>query len=159
MPLLSAPAEIGLTVWALGHRGDVETLFDLSSGVLFNSAAGSPTVISGRLARSWRTRPASSQLPIAEGDSGAPIVNYRGELVGVISAFRNQSPYAAAFGPDAASIRKFLEVGDPAPRPAPSRGECEKIAERLARSTVWVRPTATGGHTAGVVIELGAAGC
>ena len=179
LPLAATSAEIGLPVWALGHRGDVETLFNLSSGVVRQR---------GRIADGyfWQARTLLenapgivAQLPIAEGDSGAPIANYRGEVVGVVSAFRNRSP-SAAFGPDAASIRKFLDLLQPSPlegeggaqhrvrgieranypsprpeagRPSPSRGEGESLAERLARSTVWVRPTATDARTAGVVID------
>ena len=118
LPLATSPVPLGLPVWAVGHRGDVDTLWNLSSGGVRQR---------GRIADGyfWQAKQLLEnapglvvQLPIAEGESGGPVVNYRGEVVGVMSAYRNRSP-SATLGPDAASIRTFLEI----PQPSPLEGE------------------------------------
>lgn len=155
---LPVPGEM---VRVVGHRLDLETLWNVTTG---------PLRTTGRLADGyfWRgTRLAANatvligQLPIEEGDSGGPVLNTRGEVVGLAAALRRQCPLAAVCV-SAAEITAFLEENTP-PAPAPPAPAAEPprppasagptVAESLHRATVWVRPTATDGRQAGVLIE------
>jgi S1-C subfamily serine protease len=132
----------------VGNRLDLETVFNLTAG---------PLRARGRLADGyfWRGRKLAKnaevligQLPTEEGDSGGPVLNDRGELVGVASALRRQCP-GAAVCISAAEVRTFVGLaGARAEKPSAS-----PISEALLRATVWVRPTATDIHLAGVLIE------
>jgi S1-C subfamily serine protease len=130
----------------VGHRLDLDTVWNLTSG---------PLRVSGTLADGyfWRGKKLAQnapvligQLPIEEGDSGGPVYNSRGEVVGMACALRRQCPLAAVCISGAA-IRAFVSAKEPpAPKPA-------LLAELLVRGTVWVKPTTTDVHIAGVLIE------
>ena len=137
---------LGQAVWSIGHRGDVDTLWNSTVGTVRQS---------GRLAEGyfWRAEKLAVNLPslivqspIEVGDSGGPVLNDRGEVVGMISALRRRVPLAAV-GPDATAIRAFLKRAEP-----PAKRELS-ILDEIARSTVWIRPTATDVRCAGVVID------
>ncbi|HJZ59262.1 MAG TPA: trypsin-like peptidase domain-containing protein, partial [Gemmataceae bacterium] len=141
------PARPGDRLRVIGHRTDLDTLWNLTTG---------PARVSGRLTEGypWRGKKLAvnadvliGQLPIEGGDSGGPVLNDRGELVGVASALRRQAPLAAV-AISAAEIRKFLDADVPAAKAEPAA-----IVETLTRATVWVRPSATEFHLAGVLIE------
>ncbi len=137
---------LGQSVRSIGHRGDVDTLWNSTAGTVRQS---------GRLAEGyfWRAEKLAVDLPslivqspIEEGDSGGPVLDDRGGVVGMISALRRRVPLAAV-GPDAIAIRAFLKRDEPPAKREPS------IVDEIARSTVWIRPTATGIRCAGVVID------
>ena len=84
IPLARGPAEPGDALRSFGHRIDLDTLW--------NSARG-PARQWGRLADgyAWRGKKLAvdadvviAQLPTEDGDSGGPVVNSRGELVGLL---------------------------------------------------------------------------
>ncbi len=137
---------LGQSVRSIGHRGDVDTLWNSTAGTVRQS---------GRLADGyfWRAEKLAVDLPslilqspIEEGDSGGPVLDERGGVAGMISALRRRVPLAAA-GPDASAIRKFLKRSEPPAKREPS------FVDEMARSTVWIRPTATDVRCAGVVID------
>ena len=139
---------LGQSVRSIGHRGDVETLWNTTAGSVRQS---------GRLAEGyfWRAEKLAVdmpslilQSPIEEGDSGGPVLDEHGGVVGMISALRRRVPLAAV-GPDATAIRAFMKRAEPPPKREPS------IFDEMARSTVWIRPTATDVRCAGVVIDRG----
>jgi S1-C subfamily serine protease len=147
VPFAARPARPGDSVTVIGHRSDLDTLWNVTTGKV--RAAG-------RLADGyhWRGKQLAvnadvlvGQLPIEEGDSGGPVLDERGELVGMACALRRQAPLAAV-AISAAEIRTFL--GDAAP---PGKADPVPIAETLTRATVWVRPRATEFHLAGVLVE------
>ena len=91
---------------AVGNRLDLDTVWNLSSG---------PARAIGRLADGyfWRGKKLAAnapvligQLPTEEGDSGGPVFDARGRVVGMIAALRRQSPLAAVAIP-AREIRRF----------------------------------------------------
>lgn len=132
---------------AIGHRIDLDTVFNFTSGSVRQA---------GRLANGypWRGKKLAvnaeailGQLPIEEGDSGGPVLDGQGEVVGMVSALRRQTP-EAAIAISAAEIRRFLQVEHPKAKSAPPN-----IGDALMRSTVWVRPSATDLRTAGVLIS------
>ena len=141
------PPRPGDPLRVVGHRLDLETVWNLSAG---------PLRTSGRLSDGyfWRGKKLSAnapvligQLPIEEGDSGGPVFNARGEVVGMASALRRQCPLAAVIVSSEA-IRRFLNAEE-----TPAESEPSAVAESLHRATVWVKPTATNLHVAGVLIE------
>ncbi|MDB5312936.1 MAG: hhoA 1 [Gemmataceae bacterium] len=149
IPFAASSARSGDPLRVVGHRLDLDTLWNVTTG---------PARQTGRLANgySWRGRKLAvnadaivGQLPVEEGDSGGPVVNARGELVGMVAALRRQTPTAAVVI-SAAEVRKFLSLAQPKTTPEPPG-----IADTLTRATVWVRPTATDFHTAGVLIDRG----
>ncbi|MFO0803280.1 MAG: trypsin-like peptidase domain-containing protein [Gemmataceae bacterium] len=145
--LAAAPPQPGDALRALGHRIDLDTVFNLTTGF---------TRQSGRLANGyfWRGKKLAvnadtilGQLPIEEGDSGGPVFNAKAELVGMVSALRRQAPLAAV-AISAAEIRKFLAVTEPAAKPA-----APGIADILTRATVWIRPQSADIHLAGALVS------
>ncbi len=132
----------------VGHRLDLDTVWNLTVG---------PLRTSGKLAEGyfWRGKKLSldahaliAQFPTEEGDSGGPVFNARGHVVGVDCALRRNCPLAAVVI-SANDVRRFVNGNDvPAKNAKPNA-----IADTLTRATVWVKPTATDVHLAGVLIE------
>src|SRR5207253_2718160 len=100
------PPHPGDALRVVGNRHDLDTVFNLTAG---------PTRATGRLADGyfWRGRKLAvnanvviGQLPAEEGDSGGPVFDVRGELVGVAAALRRQCT-GAAVCISAAAVRKF----------------------------------------------------
>lgn len=147
VPFAARPSQPGDPLRVIGHRTDLDTLWNVSAGTLRARgplADGYPWR-AGRLAVNANVL--IGQLPIEEGDSGGPVLDARGELVGMACALRRRVPLAAvAISTD--EIRKFLDVEKSAATSEPTA-----IADALTRATVWIRPTATELHLAGVLIE------
>ena len=148
LPLADGRRALGQPVWSVGHRGDLDTLWNATAGTVRAR---------GQLADGyfWQSKKLALglpclvlQSPIEGGDSGGPVLNGRGEVVAMVSALRRRAPLAAV-GPDAAAIRIFLKRPEP-----PAEGERSAV-EGVARSTVWLRPTATEMRCAGMLIDRG----
>jgi S1-C subfamily serine protease len=138
----------GEPVRVVGHRIDLDTVWNATSG---------PVRTSGTLADGyfWRGKKLATsanaiiaQLPIEEGDSGGPVFDARGEVLGMASALRRDCPLAAV-AISANEVRRFLG----APEPSPKEPEPLRVAEALVRATVWVKPATTDVSIAGVLIE------
>lgn len=147
--LSTSAAQPGEPLRAIGNRLDLDTAWNLTSG---------PFRAGGRLADGyyWRGKKLAvnaevliAQLPIEEGDSGGPVFNQRGEVVGMVSALRRQSALAAV-AISAREVRAFAALPEPH---AQAKSKPNGAAEMLQRATVWVRPTATDVHLAGVLID------
>jgi len=146
LSLAATPVQLGDPLRAVGHRIDLDTVFNFTNGFARQS---------GRLANGyfWRGKKLAAnadailgQLPIEEGDSGGPVLNAKDEVVGMVSALRRQAPVAAV-AISAAEIRKFLAIEEPKAKPtAPG------IGDTLTRATVWIRPQSADVHLAGVFI-------
>jgi S1-C subfamily serine protease len=137
----------GEVLHVVGNRLDLETLWNVTAG---------PVRTHGRLLEGyfWRGQKLAAnaetiiaQLPIDEGDSGGPVFNTQGEVVGMATALRRQCPLAAVLV-TASEIRRFAELP---PTPDPPRSL--PLADRLTRCTVWVRPTATDVALAGALLD------
>lgn len=147
----AGPPRVGETVVVVGNRLDLDTLWNVTTG---------PVRACGRLTDGyfWRGQKLAvgapvviGQLPIDEGDSGGPVFNQRGELVGMACALRRQSPLAAIVVTGEAIQRCVPaqdQTGAKVQRPHPP-----PIVESLWQATVWVQPTATNVHLAGVLID------
>ena len=143
IPLAESSAGPGDAVRLIGNRGDLEQMWGQATGVVrqsYRSADGYPwrTV---RLAKGARLL--ALQLPINEGDSGGPVVNRRGELVGVASAILWQAQRSAA-AIDVSEVRAFLNED----RVPDAKPQAAGVYSHLARAAVWVRsPSATARST------------
>lgn len=145
LSLTKAAPRPGESVWSVGCRGDQDTLWNLSRGVVRQ-------VGPLRDGYFWQGKKLAVdapgvvvQLPVEEGDSGGPILNDLGEVVAVMSAVRRRAP-GTAIGPDANAVRAMLKRVPPKELPAEP--------DRLIRATVWLSPTATDRRTAGVIVDV-----
>lgn len=147
----AGPLSVGETVVVVGNRLDLDTLWNVTTG---------PVRTCGRLADGyfWRGQKLAvgapvviGQLPIEEGDSGGPVFNRRGELVGMACALRRHSPLAAILVTGEA-IQRCVPAKSPTGAKV-QRPPSPPIVESLWRAVVWVKPTATNVHLAGVLID------
>ncbi len=145
----ASPPPLGEPLHVIGNRLDLETVWNITAG---------PARASGRLANGyfWRGKKLAvnaevvvGQLPTEEGDSGGPVFDSRGELVGMASALRRQCPLAAICI-SAPEIWQFVGLPKPAAQEKP---KASPVADALIRATVWIRPAATDAQLAGVLIE------
>ena len=155
--LAADSAKPGNQVGIIGHRYDLETLWNFTGGSVRQVAP----LADGY---AWQGRRIATNLPalfldlpIEAGDSGAPVINAAGQVLGMITGTRRRASAAVAI--QAAAIRGFLgDKSDPGQNPAmallqESRNPQSKLAETLLSATVWLQPTATERRTAGVVIS------
>jgi S1-C subfamily serine protease/Flp pilus assembly protein TadD len=150
LPLAIARAAPGDSCWSIGHRHDSEQLWTRTTGTIRQR---------GRLADGyhWAGQRIGMdvsilllQSPIEMGESGSAVLTPNGEVIGLISAVNGRAP-GVSIAIDAAEIRSFLADvrGDKAPVPR----ETDVDPTPLARATVWVRPEASEGRFAGVVVD------
>ena len=108
LPLANSEVFPGEPVCSVGHRGDLDTAWNLTAGHVRQG---------GRLADGYPWRGATLakgagslllQLPIAEGDSGGPVLDGSGKVVAVVTALRTRAPLATV-GVSAAELRRILE--------------------------------------------------
>jgi S1-C subfamily serine protease len=145
------PTASGDRVRVIGNRIDLDTVWNLTTG---------PVRATGKMSEGyfWRGKKLAGnaaaiivQLPTEEGDSGGPVFNDNGELTGMASALRRQCPLAAV-AISAEEIRKFAALPTQTRKKEESPRSAE-VVEALMRATVWVRPTSTDVHLAGVLID------
>ncbi len=132
----------------VGNRLDLDTVWNVTVG---------PLRTSGRLTEGyfWRGKKLAlgahtliAQFPTEEGDSGGPVFDARGAVVGMDCALRRNCPLAAVVI-SADDVKRFVNAKDvPAKKQEPA-----PLADAIIRATVWVKPTATDVHIAGVLIE------
>ena len=93
------------------------------------------------------------QSRIEAGESGAAIANRVGHVIGVVSAISGRTP-GVAIAIDAAEIEALVADarGDKSTPSSTAREQREDVLA-LTRAAVWVRPQATDGQFAGVVID------
>jgi S1-C subfamily serine protease/Flp pilus assembly protein TadD len=152
LPLADAVPGPGEAVHSCGNRHDAEALFLQRAGEVRQR---------GRLADGyfWRGRKLAAgapclivSAPIHPGDSGGPLVNSHGKVVGVVSGSRGS---AAAIAIQASGVRSFLAGArkEPPEKKAESSSATD-LARQLSAATVWVRPSATEGRSAGWVVDV-----
>ena len=143
---------VGEECRAVGHRHDADRMWNQTTGYVRQV---------GRLPDGyfWAGRRIGAgvrllllQAPIEAGESGAAVVNDGGDVIGLVSAIVGQTP-GLAVGIDVSEIRSLVGQIDKLPADPPRRANPTARAEALARATLWVRPRATDGRAAGVLID------
>jgi S1-C subfamily serine protease len=148
LPLATAEPVPGDPVLILGNRRDLEQMWALTFGSLrqlYRSGDGYAWR-THRLARGCRLL--ALQAPINEGDSGGPVVNARGEVIGMAAAILWQTERAAA-AIDVGEILKFVFPQVPPAQPAkPDRGFYHQLVHSAA---MLQTPSSTSRSTAFVM--------
>lgn len=154
LTLATDGAQPGTACFSIGHRHDSELLWCRTTGSVRQV---------GRLGEGYFSFGKKIgvdvpilfvQSPIEAGESGSALLNQAGRVIGVVSAVANRTP-GLAFAIDVSSIRRLLgEARGEAPR-ATKDAKPEKRADVQAalHATVWVRPQATEGRAAGVLMN------
>jgi S1-C subfamily serine protease len=151
LPLAGHPSRPGDRCASVGHRHDAELMWNLTTGTIrqvgrlhdgyFHAGrrvgAGVPLLM--------------LQSPIEAGESGSAVVNGAGEVIGVVSAVVNAVP-GLAMAIDVAEVRGLLADARKGEIPAPAGSDLRGVPAVL-RATIWVRPQATAGRAAGVLID------
>jgi tetratricopeptide (TPR) repeat protein/S1-C subfamily serine protease len=146
---VSGFAAAGTKCHSVGHRHDAPTLWTRTDGIIRQA---------GRLTDGyfWAGRKlgvganvAFAHLPIDLGDSGSPVVDTAGRVIGVVSAISDRTPGLAILTA-ADEVSRLLDddrgVKKPAADPPPE-------LPKVLRATVWIRPQATDGRFAGAVTD------
>jgi tetratricopeptide (TPR) repeat protein len=163
LPLAGESACPGDTVHAIGNRRDAEALWVYNVGVVRQ-------VCRTREGYFWQGKRLAkgalvvvAQSPINEGDSGGPLLNDRGELVGVAAAVRWQA-HQASVCIDVSEVKAFvakaqpdapLHTGPPARAAQPDVFPGAEIYRRLVRSSVWVKTSLSGNRATGWLFDKG----
>jgi S1-C subfamily serine protease/lipoprotein NlpI len=151
LALATVPPLPGEELHSVGNRRDLDQLWSCTAGAVrqtFRTEEG--YYWHGRqLAKGAGVVLADS--PILEGDSGGPVVNGRGEVVGVASAVRWQTRLASLCI-DADEVRALVGARSPAApeKPAEPKGAAEVYRQAL-RSVALVKTLASGRGTAWVL--------
>ncbi len=147
LPLAEGMAKCGDGIAIIGNRRDLEHLWGFTRGRVRQSFVSEDGY-------AWRTerlakgrRLLALEAPINEGDSGGPVLNDRGEVVGIVSAILWQAERAAA-AIDLSELRAFLESGPYTGESAP-----RSLFDRTVRSVVWVQSPSATGRASGIVID------
>jgi S1-C subfamily serine protease/Tfp pilus assembly protein PilF len=122
--------------------GHVRQIFRTEEGYFWNGrqlAKGAAVVLAG--------------LPINEGDSGGPVVNGRGEVVGVASAVRWQTRLASlCVGAD--EVRAFAELPAADEKAAAPAGGAD-VYRKALRSVALVKTSTSNGRGTAWVLDRG----
>lgn len=146
---LARPAPAGTKCHVVGHRHDAPILWVRTDGLVRQSGRLTDGYFSAGQKIGASSAVVYAQLPVELGDSGGAVVDPAGRVVGVVSAVAERTAGLTILTA-ADEVGRFLarargEEKQPPATPA-------KIPP-LQRATVWVRPTATDGRFAGVLID------
>lgn len=154
LKLSCKPSSLGETCYSIGHRHDSELLWCRTTGVVRQNGRLSEGYFSAGKKIGVDVPILFLQSPIEAGESGAAVLNQAGDMIGVVSAVANRTP-GLAFAIDVSVVRSFLteKRGKEAGPPPKVAGKNHSDVEAVLRATVWVRPQATEGRAAGVLID------
>lgn len=153
-------ARPGDLVHAIGNRGDLDTLWVHATGTVRQAYRTQE----GYFWQGWHlskgARIVETQAPINDGDSGAPLVNAHGDLVGVLAAVKWQAQ-GASVGIDVSEVKAFLtrarQTVPPPPREQrPETGDApagRQIYAQLLRATAWVKTSASSNRATGWLLD------
>jgi tetratricopeptide (TPR) repeat protein len=157
LPLASDSPSPGERLHSIGNRGDLESLWIYTAGAVRQ-------VCRARDGYTWQGETLAqgalvvvTQSPINEGDSGGPMVNDCGELVGVAAAVRWAGPVTSV-AIDVSEVKAFVEQAragaksrDPAgahsPAKKPDAGA--RRYRQVLQGTAWVQSDASSKRCSG----------
>ncbi len=135
LKLAAVPPQPGDEVHAIGNRRDLDELWGTTSGQVRQLGRTDEGYFWHGRQLAKGARVFLAQAPINEGDSGGPVVNGRGEVVGVVSAVRWQARLASlCIAAD--EVRAFVKplAASPSPeKPAQATGAAEVYRQALRR--------------------------
>jgi S1-C subfamily serine protease len=154
LKLAAAPPAPGEEVHSVGNRRDMDQLWGYTSGQVrqtFRSDEG--YFWHGRqLAKGAAVVLAGS--PINEGDSGGPVVNGRGEVVGVVSAVRWRTRLAGVcIG--AEEVRAFAKLPSPSASEKPKDTGGAEVYRKALPSVAMVKTSTSNGRGTAWVLDRG----
>ena len=145
------PVAPGETLILIGHRADLPTLWNRSTGCVRAQGYVHEGYFVGGRKVATAAHLLLVQMPIEEGDSGGPVFNHHGELVGIGVAVRRVAA-PAALVVSAEDIGRFLRSDGLAPPQSPT-ASLRPPVDRLASATVWVRPASATRSFAGFLVD------
>jgi S1-C subfamily serine protease/Flp pilus assembly protein TadD len=151
LKLAAAPPRPGEEVHSIGNRRDLDQLWEHTSGQVRQTFRTEEGYFwhGRRLAKGAAVVLAGS--PILEGDSGGPVVNGRGEVVGVAAAVRWQSRLASLCVA-AEEVRAFAKLPPPAPEKENSAAGAEVYRQAL-RSIALIKTASSNGRGTAWVLD------
>jgi tetratricopeptide (TPR) repeat protein len=135
LTLAQAPAQPGDPVQGLGHRYDSVALWTYTHGNVRQARTLREGYFSGGQLLAKGARVLHVQMPINEGDSGGPLLNQRGEVVGVAAAVAWEYQGAGLFI-DLSEVRALLDRAGGQPPPPTSPPPAERPARSVYRQVV-----------------------
>jgi tetratricopeptide (TPR) repeat protein len=157
LPLAADSPSPGERIHSIGNRGDVDALWIYTAGAVRQ-------VYRARDGYTWQGETLAkgalvvvTQSPINEGDSGGPMVNECGELVGVAAAVRWAGPVTSV-AIDVSEVKAFVEQARSRakPRTAPPRREPGPDARRyrqVLHGAAWVQAATSSKRCSGWLLD------
>ncbi|VTS02971.1 S1 family peptidase [Tuwongella immobilis] len=149
---MAEAGKIGEPIRLWGNRRDVETFWNETTGTIRQLRMPSEGYWVGREAFAEKSPTMLLQVPALQGDSGGPVVNSRGELVGMFAATAGRAPelgYAIPVG----SIRAFLKGKSPS---STTISTDIPATLRMMSAVARVNPLATTDRCAAICIDRAA---
>jgi tetratricopeptide (TPR) repeat protein/S1-C subfamily serine protease len=160
LPVAAESPEPGDRVHGVGNRYDVDLLWVRSRGWVRQVRKLKDGYFTGGKQVSRGAWIVEARVPINEGDSGGPLLDTRGQVVGTAAAVAWESEGAGYFI-DVRELRSFLARAgkvtppgqQPTPAPAPSEPAPRDLYQRLLPSAVLVLPTETKRRGGGWIVD------
>jgi S1-C subfamily serine protease/Flp pilus assembly protein TadD len=140
---------VGTKCHSVGHRHDTPSLWTRTDGVVRQTGRLTDGYFWAGRKLGVGTTVVFAHLPIDLGDSGSPVVDVAGRVIGVVSAVSDRTPGLAILTAAAEVTRLLADARGEKKPAADSASESPKVLQ----AAVWVRPQATDGRFAGVVID------
>jgi tetratricopeptide (TPR) repeat protein len=136
LPLASDPPDPGACLHALGNPNSVEALWVYAAGSVRQLGRAKLDPAEG----AKEVRVVVAQLPLSDGDSGGPVLDDRGRLVGVVTG-KDAPQQLVAYLLDVRELKAFLDATRPLREP---RGADEFLrrAALYSRLRLWTRSVA-----------------
>lgn len=151
LPLGAGGARPGERVHVVGCRYDSDVLWVYTAGIVRQAQTLREGYFNAGRQLAKGARVLLAQAPINEGDSGAPLVNSRGEVVGVTAAVAWEAQGSGLFI-DVGHVRALLKTA--ARSPTDESAPAAAIYQQALRSMVLVQATSTEKRATGFVIDV-----
>jgi S1-C subfamily serine protease len=171
IPLAKKSVSVGATTWNIGSPGAVSQVFSITEGKV-RGVGDERFLVGGETPESVfevRAKMITTTNPTNGGDSGGPLYDKNGELVGVTQS-GSKSAQAVNHFVDVTEVRALLDekkivLRDPAPATDPKGGtpvarketpvsapigeDAQQLYERVVQSCVFIVTPGRGGHGEG----------
>jgi S1-C subfamily serine protease len=152
LPLCEYPANPGDEVHGLGNRYDTGVLWTYATGVVRSRAPLPQGYFSAGQQLTKGATVLTASVPINEGDSGGPLINDAGQLVGVAAAIPKEIASAGYFI-DVSHVRALLGIGASSTVASSEQLGPRAALHRQRMNVVAVVEYPGGNRRAGVLID------